>query len=192
MSKPFYLGLICGRFQTFHKGHEQMFDIGKVLCENLLIFVGSSQYSGTERNPFTIETRIQMIRSVYPDKNVHIYALKDLSEEDEINRNWGKYLLENVKICSGEEPDIMIYGNDESRKQWFTKDDIGNTAELILNRKEMPISGTMLRKYMIFDQKEEWMKHVNPAIHNMYDELREQLLRVDYYKNMIGGDGDDV
>ena len=48
--KPYDVGLVCGRFQTFHKGHEKLVDTGLLLCDRLLILIGSAQESGTERN----------------------------------------------------------------------------------------------------------------------------------------------
>lgn len=184
--KPYDVGLICGRFQTLHKGHEKLIDTGLLLCDRLLILVGSSQLSGTERNPLNIETRIRMLREVYGDsKDIMIYGLADLSKEDDISPQWGKYLLENAKRYIHKNPDIMIYGNDESRSAWFQKEDLKNTAELIINRTQLPISATMLRKYMADDEREKWMECVNPRLHKMYDELRSELLSVNFYREML-------
>lgn len=184
--KPYDVGLICGRFQTLHKGHEKLIDTGLLLCDRLLIFAGSSQLSGTERNPFNIETRIRMIREIYGDSpNIMVYALADLSREDDISPDWGKYLLDNAKRYIYKNPEIMVYGNDESRSQWFSKEDLKNTAELIINRAELPISATMLRELMVKDEREEWMKYVHPRLHKMYDELRAELMSVDYYKERL-------
>ena len=47
--KPYDTGLVCGRFQTFHKGHERLVDTGLLLCDRLLILIGSAQECGTER-----------------------------------------------------------------------------------------------------------------------------------------------
>ena len=44
--KPYDVGLVCGRFQTFHKGHEKLVDTGLLLCDRLLILI---QY--TDQNP---------------------------------------------------------------------------------------------------------------------------------------------
>ena len=73
-------------------------------------------------------------------------------------------------------PDVMIYGNDDSRSGWFDKKDLKNTTELIINREELPISGTMLRALMIQDKRREWMTFVNPKLHKMYDEIRSELM----------------
>ena len=77
----------------------------------------------------------------------------------------------------------MIYGNDESRSAWFDKNDLKYTTELIINRSELPISATMLRQYMVEDNRKAWMECVNPKLLKMYDEIRSELMTVDYYKS---------
>ena len=78
----------------------------------------------------------------------------------------------------------MIYGNDESRSGWFDKEDLTDITELIINRNKIKISATYLRNLMVKDERKEWMKWVNPKLHKMYDELRNELMSVDFYKNM--------
>ena len=181
--KPYDVGLVCGRFQTFHKGHEKLIETALLLCDRVLILVGSSQESGTERNPLNINTRTKMIKAIYGDNpNIMIYGLADLTNGEDITPAWGKYVLENVDRYIYKNPDIMIYGNDESRSLWFDKKDLKNTTELIINRYDLPISGTMLRDLMVKDERREWMKHVNPKLHKMYDEIRSELMSVDFYK----------
>lgn len=175
--KPYDVGLVCGRFKTFHKGHEKLIDTGLLLCDRILILVGSAQECGTERNPLNVNTRIRMIREVYgDDPNIMIYALSDLTDENDITPDWGRYLLQNVDRYIYKNPDVMIYGNDDSRSGWFDKKDLKNTTELIINREELPISGTMLRALMIQDKRREWMTFVNPKLHKMYDEIRGELM----------------
>ena len=189
MSNPYDVGFTIGRFQTPHNGHEKLFETGLKLCDRLLILVGSAQECGTERNPFNIATRIKMLKTIYGDNpNIMIYGLSDLTNEDDICPEWGRYLLENVDRYIYKNPDIMIYGNDESRSGWFDKKDLKNTTELIINRNELPISATMLRKLMVEDKRKEWMQYVNPRLHKMYDEIRSELLSVEYYKNMLKGE----
>ena len=186
--KPYDVGLICGRFQTFHKGHEKLIDTGLMLCDRLLIFIGSAQECGTERNPLNINTRTKMLKMIYGDNsNIMIYGLSDLTNENDIRPEWGKYLLDNADRYIYKNPEIMIYGNDESRSGWFSKEDLKNTTELIINRAELPISATMLRQYMVEDNRKAWMELVNPKLHKMYDELRNELMTVEFYKNMKEG-----
>lgn len=183
--KAYDTGLICGRFQTFHKGHERLVDTGLLLCDRLLILIGSAQECGTERNPFNINTRTKILKAIYGDRpEIMIYGLADLTDENDIRPEWGRYLLDNTDRYIHKNPEIMIYGNDESRSNWFDKKDLANTAELIMNRYDMPISATMVRNAMAKDDRKLWMSFVNPRLHKMYDELREELMTVDFYKNL--------
>lgn len=186
MSKPYDVGLICGRFQTFHKGHEKLVETGLLLCDRLLILIGSSQEYFTERNPYNIVTREAMLKEIYGDNpNIMIYGISDMTNENDICAEWGRYLLQHVDNYIYKNPDVMIYGNDESRSQWFDKADLKNTTELILNRAELPISATMLRQLMLEDKRKEWMQYVNPKLHKMYDRLRNELITVPFYANKL-------
>lgn len=183
--KPYDCGLICGRFQTFHKGHESLVETGLKLCDRLLILVGSAQECGTERNPFNINTRTKMLKTIYGDnQNIMIYGLADLTNENDITPDWGKYLLKNVDRYIYKAPELMIYGNDEARSRWFDPEDIKDTSEFIVNRGRIPISATMVREAMVFDRRKEWMPMVNPRLHKMYDELRRELMSVEFYQEM--------
>lgn len=183
--KPYDCGLICGRFQTFHKGHESLVETGLKLCDRLLILVGSAQECGTERNPFNINTRTKMLKTIYGDnQNIMIYGLADLTNENDITPDWGRYLLKNVDRYIYKAPELMIYGNDEARSRWFDPEDIKDTSEFIVNRGRIPISATMVREAMVFDRRKEWMSMVNPRLHKMYDELRRELMSVEFYQEM--------
>ena len=184
MNKVYDSGLIVGRFQTFHKGHQRLVETGIMLCDRILLLVGSAQECGTPRNPLNIETRIEMIRSVYDSDRVMIYALSDMTNEDDIRPEWGRYLLNNVDRYIYKAPELMIYGNDESRSRWFDTEDIKDTSEFIVNRGSLPVSATMLRELMVRDDRRAWMKWVDPKLHKMYDRLRRELMTVPYYQEM--------
>lgn len=157
--KPYDVGLVCGRFQTFHKGHEKLVDTGLLLCDRLLILIGSAQESGTERNPFNINTRTKILREIYGDRpEIMIYALSDMTDENDICPEWGRYLLNNVDRYIYKNPELMIYGND--------------------------ISATMVREAMAKDDRKKWMSLVNPRLHKMYDVLRAELMSVPFYQEL--------
>lgn len=184
--KLYDVGLICGRFQTFHKGHESLVETGLKLCDRVLILIGSAQECGTERNPYNINTRTKMLKSIYGDNaSVMIYGLSDMTNENDICPEWGRYLLDNVDRYIYKAPELMIYGNDESRSRWFAPEDIKDTSEFIVNRGRIPISATMVREAMVFDKRKEWMDMVNPKLHKMYNELRDELMTVSFYKDML-------
>ena len=185
MMKPYDVGLICGRFQTFHKGHEKLVNTGLLLCDRVLILIGSAQEYGTERNPLNINTRAKILKAIYGDRpEIMIYGISDLTDENDIRPEWSRYLLDNVDRYIHKNPEIMIYGNDESRSQWFDKKDLSNTAELIINRSDLLLSATMVREAMAKDDRKRWMSYVNPRLHKYYDEIRSELMSIQFYKDL--------
>ena len=86
-------------------------------------------------------------------------------------------------IC-GKSADLMVYGNDESRSKWFSKNSLANTAELIFPRDVLPISATILRGMLVINDKESWQKMTPKSIHNLYDLLRNELLSVPIYETI--------
>lgn len=185
MLKPYDSGLICGRFQTFHIGHESLVETGLKLCDRILILIGSAQESGTERNPYDIGTRKDIVNAIYGDRpNIMVHGIADLTDENDIRPEWGRYLLDNVDRYLYKAPELMIYGNDESRSKWFDPEDIRDTSEFIVNRGRIPISATMVREAMVFDERKKWMSMVNPKLHKMYGRLREELMSVPFYQEM--------
>lgn len=189
MSKPFKYGFIIGRFNHIHIGHERMINFGLSVCEELLVLVGSSQEKGTERNPFDVFDRISLIRDVYGDK-IKVGHIPDLTHENDISHEWGRHVLDTVNQWSAiyginKLPDVTIYGNDENRAGWYNPDDISRLAQLVIPRAEIKISATELREALVRNNKSAWHKYVNPNIHSQFQDLRSELMRVPYYKEMF-------
>ena len=184
MEKSYKLGLVLGRFNHIHCGHVEIINQSMKLCEKTLVLIGSAQESGTIRNPFKLETRKKALKKIYNDENIIIGELKDYTNENDISPQWGRYILENVEKDYGWIPDLMVYGKDESRKGWFSEEDSQRFSELIVARSKNKISATKLREYMAQNKKEEWKKNVPEEIFDMYDELRDELMKIEFYKNM--------
>lgn len=181
--KPYDVGMSIGRFQHIHKGHEHMLDTMRLLCQRPYIFVGSAQEYGTRRNPFKIDTRIKMIKAVYGDE-VIVRPLNDLSNENDLTPDWGKYLMNSCKQTFFKIPEVMVYGNDDSRSQWFVNNPTKPRTEVIVDRADIDISATEVRIYLMLDMRQEWMKWVSPRLHMYYEELRSELMAVPYYRNL--------
>lgn len=178
--KPYDFFLLCGRLSTIHKGHQSLIETGFKFCDRGLLLLGSAQEVGTERNPYDITTRIDMVRAIYNDSLI-IKPLNDLTTENDITPEWGKYVLDNVKKYMGTVPPVMIYGNDESRSKWFDPEDIQDTLEIIVPRSKIKVSGTECRKLLQEGRREEWCEMVDPKIHKYYERLRNELLSVPFY-----------
>lgn len=98
--------LFIGRFQPFHKAHLQ--DIKNILkeCDEVIIAIGSSQYSGTEDNPFSTEERIEMIEDVLISEDIGDYTLFPVPDVGDDSR----WVEEIVTLVPGF--DVVYTGND--------------------------------------------------------------------------------
>ncbi len=65
-------GVFVGRFQPFHKGH--LGAIKRIMdkVDELVVIVGSSQYSHRLDNPFTAGERITMIRKALEEEGIQL------------------------------------------------------------------------------------------------------------------------
>lgn len=169
--KPFSLGIVVGRFQTIHSGHEYMIRTALSLCEQVGIFVGSSQESGTAANPFSYSTREGLLRLLFGDQ-VNICPLPDIGVGN--NSSWGEYVLHNVESHYGRTPDLLISGKEMRRISWF--DGLGvNISELYIP-KTIDISASQMRSYFLEGDRESWQRYTNRALWGQYDKLRQIVL----------------
>jgi nicotinamide-nucleotide adenylyltransferase len=99
------IGLFIGRFQPFHLGH--LSDIKQALkdVDELIIVIGSSQYSGTEKNPFSCEERKRMINKVLKKEglsNYKIIPVRDIHN----NPRWVAHVEKHIPKV-----DVVYTGN---------------------------------------------------------------------------------
>ena len=180
MNKEFELCLILGRYNHFHNGHKMIIDLARKLSNKTLILIGSSQEYGTLRNPYKVEFRKELIEEIYKnEKDVIIDTLKDYTNENDISYEWGDYLLKEATKKAGMKPDLMVYGKDESRKDWFRKEIVQDITELVVSREKINISATTLRKFLVQNNFEKWSEYVPKDLHKFYYKLREELLKLD-------------
>lgn len=185
--KPYDLGVVCGRFNHTQLGHVSLFDASMRLCKRTLILVGSAQEYGTLRNPFRLETRIDVIKEIYvgeTEDTLMVRGINDLTNEYDITSDWGKYVKSEVINHKHKFADLMIYGNDKYRSEWFDYDDLKNSSELIITRSTIPISATEVRGMLVIDDEFRWQEVTHPFTHIMYQRLREELMTVSIYKEI--------
>jgi len=101
-------GLFIGRFQPLHIGHMHTITEALRMCDTLVIGIGSSQEHGTDRNPFDLETRINMINAAIADARMHaarirIMAIPDLTDD----KAWFRYVMKHspgIEIVFSDNP----------------------------------------------------------------------------------------
>ena len=175
--KIFKTGIIVGRFQHIHNGHEKIINIGRNLCDTLLIFVGSYGVEKSLKNPYDYEYRKELITKIYKDDiengSVIIKPLSDLENKDELSPKWGRYVISSVTEILGKSPECIIYGKDKDIFKCFDKETVKNMTEILVDRNIFNISATKMRELLVEDRKSEWEKYANPAIYDEYDNLRK-------------------
>ena len=170
--KPYRLGLIVGRFQTLHTGHEDMIRKAVALCDRVGLFVGSSQESGTCKNPFSYELRRQMLTDVFGDA-VSIFPLPDIGVGN--NAKWGDYVLAQAEARLGEIPDLVVTGREERRLDWFDSAAGSGISELYVP-KAIQMSASQMRKFFAEDDFAQWKTYTNPKLWHRYSQLRQIAL----------------
>lgn len=170
--KPYKLGIIVGRFQTFHTGHEYMIDTAIKLCDRVGVFVGSAQEAGTMKNPFSYEARERILRKVFGDK-IEIFPLVDIGVGN--NSKWGDYVLKNVCDKFGENPDLLVSGKEGRRLDWFDSIRGLSVAELYVP-KTIYISATKMREHLINDDFESFKSYTSEVLWEDYEEFRDTVV----------------
>ncbi len=171
--RPYRLGITVGRFQPFHNGHRMVIDKALELCEKVGVFIGSSQESGTNKNPFSYELRKEIIKRIYGE-SVYVYPLPDIGAGN--NSVWGDYVLECVFERFGEYPDLLISGKEERRASWFDGAKGASAAELYIP-KTVDISASRIRELFLNGEYESWKKYSDERIWELFPEMRKAVLK---------------
>lgn len=173
MEKIFDTALLVGRFQIIHAGHEDMIRKAEKLAERVLILIGSSNESGNEKNPFSYEERKRMMSLVFP--KAETAPLPDIGVGN--CAAWGEYVLDTCMKEFGTEPELFVSGNETRREDWFSSDRGENLARLFIP-KTIDISATEMRKFLLGNEKENFLKFVSPSLYCEYDFMRDRILSV--------------
>ena len=143
-------GIILGRFQPFHKGHESL--VAAVKAKGLIpvIIIGSSQESGTTKNPYSTNQRADMILSIYPD--VRLGKVPD----DVSWERWVQNLIAAIPVPLPQAT-LVVHNKEEDRMDFSYKgqdfkntfySDIYNTEGLhttVVNTPGIKVRATMIR-----------------------------------------------
>lgn len=141
--------LFIGRFQPFHLGHLEV--VKQAIKENdqLIIAIGSTQYSFQPANPFTCGERIQMVENalqearipaekyrIIPVPNIETYALWV--------RHVELYLPPFSKIYTGSAVVKSLFEQENLR--------LKNPYHIIEVKKKIKVSSTQIRDRILHDK----------------------------------------
>ena len=148
-------GLYVGRFQPFHLGHLSV--IKEILkgAEELIIVIGSAQYSHNFNNPFTAGERLVMVRRALDESNVDSKRVWIVPVPDvHLHMMW-------VSSVEGYTPEFdVVYSNEPLTRRLFMESGYKVKPIRLFERKAY--SSTEIREKMVKDQ--DWEKLVPKSV----------------------------
>lgn len=130
-------GLMIGRFQPFHLGHLKGIQQIMKEVEELIILIGSAQYSHSFANPFTAGERVMMVHDALVEYKIDLsrcYIIPLMDTND--NRIWVAHLISCVPqfdIAYTHNPLVMRLlseSNIQVKSHEFFKREIYNATEI--------------------------------------------------------------
>ena len=148
-------GLFVGRFQPFHLGHiEAIKDILKEVDE-LVIVIGSAQYSHNLNNPFTAGERLIMIRKALEEAGIDYSRVWVVPVPDaHLHMMW-------VSAVEGYTPPFdVVYSNEPLTRRLFIE--AKYRVKSIRFHERKLYSSTEIRERML--KEESWEKLVPKGV----------------------------
>jgi nicotinamide-nucleotide adenylyltransferase len=169
-------GLFVGRFQPFHMGHlKAVQDILEKLDE-LVIVVGSSQYSHRIDNPFTAGERVTMIRKALEEEGISSSRCWIIPVPDvHVHMIWVSQVL-------GYTPKFtVVYTNDPLTRRLFIE--ASYEVKPVPFHKRKLYSATEIRKRML--NGKNWEKLLPSSVVQFIKEIGGMERLQDLAKNDI-------
>ena len=148
-------GLFVGRFQPFHLGHlGAIKDILKEVDE-LVIVIGSAQYSHNLNNPFTAGERLVMVRKALEEDNMDFSRVWVVPVPDaHLHMMW-------VASVEGYTPPFdVVYSNEPLTRRLFIE--AGYKVKAVRFHERKLYSSTEIRERML--KAQSWEKLVPKSV----------------------------
>ena len=169
-------GLYVGRFQPFHTGHLETIKEALKEVEELVIVIGSAQYSHNNHNPFTAGERIVMIRRALEEANINHSRIWIVPVPDvHLHMLW-------VSALEGYTPHFeTVFSNEPLTRRLFTENKYKVKKIQFFERKQY--NSTLIRQKMLTD--ESWKKFVPKSVVDYIEKIDginrlRDLARTDY------------
>ena len=153
--------LFVGRFQPFHKGHLRIIKEASEDFDEIIIGIGSSQYSNTFDNPFTDDERKEMIKAALKEIDVSNYRIVNIPDI----HNPPRWVFHVLSIVS--DFDVVISNNR------LTLD--------LFKEKKYKVKQTPLYNKKMFSGKEirRRIREDNPWKDTVPEKVKEIILKID-------------
>ncbi len=155
-------GLYVGRFQPFQLGHLDAIKNVLSNVEEIVIVIGSAQYSHSEANPFTAGERLVMIRSALREAGIEFSRVWVVPVPDvHLHMMW-------VSAVEGYTPKFqVVYSNEPLTRRLFME--AGYKVEGLPFFERQFYSSTSVRQKMLID--DSWKSLVPKSVANFILEI---------------------
>ena len=155
-------GLYVGRFQPFHLGHLEAIRIVLKSIDELVIVIGSAQYSHNANNPFTAGERLVMVRHALQEAGVNYSRLWIVPVPDvHLHMLW-------VSALEGYTPKFnVVFSNEPLTRRLFMEKGYKVKNIRFIQRKDY--NSTLVREKMLKD--ESWTKLVPKSVAQFITEI---------------------
>ena len=152
--------LFIGRFQPFHKGHLAM--VKKILqdSDEVIIGIGSAQYSHTGENPFTAGERFEMIKRALDAEGIRDYHIVPIPDTH-VHSVWVSHVKSLVPTFD------TVVTNSDLVVRLFREHGLKVLSPPLLSREKY--SGTEVRRRM--QKGGDWPSLVPPVVAAFIEEI---------------------
>jgi nicotinamide-nucleotide adenylyltransferase len=148
---------MLGRFQPFHKGHLALTKQILSECDELVIIIGSAQFSFIEKDPFSAGERVLMIHEALKEAGVDLSRCYIIPvANDENNARWLAYIRSMVP------PFDVLYSGNEFVKHLTRSQDSSIVIEDPVFAEINEYNGANIRRLM--QEGKPWEHLVPPAV----------------------------
>lgn len=161
-------GLYIGRFQPYHNGHQSVLERISKQVDEIIIGIGSAQFSHDVNNPFTAGERVMMITRSLEDLPCRYYVIP--IEDLQRNALWVAH------VTSMAPPFKRVFSSNPLVVQLFSERGISVESPDMYERDSH--SGTEIRKRML--EGSDWQKLVPSPVVDVIEEIKgvERLCRI--------------
>ncbi len=112
-------GVVIGRFQPFHNAHLTLVRLALTKVQKLIIVLGSASQAATIKNPWSTQSRIEMIRAcLTQDENARIEFVP--AKDYLYNNNlWVLAVQEKIDALTDGSKDIVLIGHKKDKSSFY-------------------------------------------------------------------------
>lgn len=148
-------GLYVGRFQPFHYGHMKVIKYILTKVPEVIIVIGSAQYSHSLENPFTAGERVEMTRRALSEEGIDQSSYCLIPVEDvNVHAIWVSHVISRIPAFH------IVYSNEPLTHQLFKE--AGYPVSSIPYFDRDRYHATDIRQLII--KGDQWEKLVPPSV----------------------------